>query len=692
MLDCGMHMGFSDHRRFPDFTYISRSGGFDQMIDCVIISHFHLDHVGALPHFTEICGYSGPIYMTYPTRAICPILLEDMRRIMVDRKGDMQFFTSEDIRNCMRKVTAVDLHQTTWVNPRLSIKALHAGHVVGAAMFLVQVGEDSILYTGDFNMTPDRHLGAARVEKFRPTLLITETTYATTVRKSRRAREREFLQQVHECVKKGGKALIPVFSLGRAQELCILIEDYWDRTDDLRGTVPVYFSAGLAEHATQYYSLFINWTNERMKRASIDRNVFNFEHIKVYQPQLVDDPGPMVLFASPGMLHAGTSLDVFKKWCGSPDNMVILPGYCVAGTVGARVLAGQKTIEIDRFTTLNVRMTVKNLSFSAHADSKGIMQLIRTCEPKYVMLVHGEATKMSILKERIHKELKIPCIDPANGETVYMDSAGYSRCLISLPLASSAWRRSCMLLNHKLQASSVKLGLATDESEAHPKPVKRAKLRKFGGGHPPEAAGHHEARLPQNLIGDIHGVLRYLTPPTSQPAAHLPNGGQGSIKLLGSCDVTGSSVFNLGKMVTVHRLKCAISADSAFGTSVLDDSFSPGTAPPNHRYLLLDRPDTWSVDGAHGKVKHATLNEIALALATTFPDYYLNRDPSDSSTSLRPWDGRTVPMEPEKGSPAVQAIRVGFADPPELAVTIEWPGFLEYTAWEVVCLVENIVR
>jgi Cft2 family RNA processing exonuclease len=127
------------------------------------------------------------------------------------------------------------------INSDIEIVPYYAGHVLGAAMFLVRVGHLSVLYTGDYNMTPDRHLGAAWTDKCRPTVLITESTYATTVRDSKKARERDFLKKVHDCVMGGGKVLIPVFALGRAQELCILIESYWER---MGLTVPVYFSAG----------------------------------------------------------------------------------------------------------------------------------------------------------------------------------------------------------------------------------------------------------------------------------------------------------------------------------------------------------------------------------------------------------------------------------------------------------------
>lgn len=78
-------------------------------------SHFHLDHCGALPYFSEMVGYDGPIYMTHPTQAICPILLEDYRKIAVDKKGEANFFTSQMIKDCMKKVVAVHLHQTVQV-------------------------------------------------------------------------------------------------------------------------------------------------------------------------------------------------------------------------------------------------------------------------------------------------------------------------------------------------------------------------------------------------------------------------------------------------------------------------------------------------------------------------------------------------------------------------------------------------
>ncbi|OMH80814.1 Integrator complex subunit 11 [Zancudomyces culisetae] len=439
MFDCGMHMGHNDEKRFPDFSLIAGAGSFTERIDALVITHFHLDHCGALPHFTEQLGYDGPIYMTAPTKAICPILLEDYRKITVEKKGETNFFTTQNIRDCMNKVVTMNLHETIMVDEELELRAYYAGHVLGAAMVYAKCGNESVLYTGDYNMTPDRHLGAAWVDRIKPTVLITESTYGTTIRDSKRARERDFLEKVHSCVKNGGKVLIPCFALGRAQELCILVETYWER---MELTVPVYFSAGLTEKANRFYKLFINWTNQKVKNSYVKRNPFDFKYIKPWKHEYMDLPGPMVTFATPGMLHIGMSLEIFKKWAPDPKNMLIIPGYCVANTVGAKVLNGDKQVDVDPFTKVNVNLRVENLSFSAHADAKGIMELIRHASPKNVVLVHGEKSRMEFLHSKIKEEFHLPCFFPANGEMLDIDVDDLVKTFVSSKAVRAAYLNS----------------------------------------------------------------------------------------------------------------------------------------------------------------------------------------------------------------------------------------------------------
>ncbi|KAI2514476.1 integrator complex subunit 11, partial [Homo sapiens] len=315
MLDCGMHMGFNDDRRFPDFSYITQNGRLTDFLDCVIISHFHLDHCGALPYFSEMVGYDGPIYMTHPTQAICPILLEDYRKIAVDKKGEANFFTSQMIKDCMKKVVAVHLHQTVQVRfpgPQLAQSLPTPTPTMPSArstQFLegwglrvspphLTLASSTVGTPGGVSArmrVPDQTgrrpgraragWGAAWIDKCRPNLLITESTYATTIRDSKRCRERDFLKKVHETVERGGKVLIPVFALGRAQELCILLETFWER---MNLKVPIYFSTGLTEKANHYYKLFIPWTNQKIRKTFVQRNMFEFKHIKAFDRAFAD--------------------------------------------------------------------------------------------------------------------------------------------------------------------------------------------------------------------------------------------------------------------------------------------------------------------------------------------------------------------------------------------------------------------
>ncbi|KAJ8767764.1 hypothetical protein K2173_020704 [Erythroxylum novogranatense] len=467
MFDCGMHMGYDDQRRYPDFSLISQSGDFDAALSCVIITHFHLDHVGALPYFTEVCGYNGPVYMTYPTKALAPLMLEDFRKVMVDRRGEEETFTADNIMQCMKKVIPLDLKQTVLVDSDLLIRAYYAGHVLGAAMFYAKVGDSAMVYTGDYNMTPDRHLGAAQIDRLQLDLLITESTYATTIRDSKYAREREFLKAVHKCVADGGKVLIPTFALGRAQELCILLDDYWEH---MNLKVPIYFSAGLTIQANMYYKMLIKWTSEKIKETYATHNAFEFKNVRNFERSLINAPGPCVLFATPGMISGGFSLEVFKHWAPSEKNLITLPGYCVAGTIGHKLMSGKPTkVDLDKDIQIDVRCQIHQLSFSPHTDAKGIMDLVKFLSPKNVILVHGEKPKMGTLKEKIQSELKIPCYVPANGDTVCIPSTLFVRAQ-----ASETFIRSCTNPNFRFLSSSCE-----DESMSpveNPNPISRLRV------------------------------------------------------------------------------------------------------------------------------------------------------------------------------------------------------------------------
>lgn len=172
---------------------------------------------------------------------------------------------------------------------------------------------------------------------------------------------------------------------------------------------------------------------------------------------MIAAPGPCVLFATPGWISGGFSLEVFKQWAPSEMNLVTLPGYCAAGTIGHRLMSGKATkIDLDKDTQLDVRCQIHQLSFSPHTDAKGIMDLVKFLSPKHVILVHGEKPKMATLKERIHSELGIQCDDPANNETICISSTHYVKAK-----ASNTFIQSSLNPNFKFSKS-----VSEDESSS----------------------------------------------------------------------------------------------------------------------------------------------------------------------------------------------------------------------------------
>ncbi|KAH8741541.1 CPSF metallobeta-lactamase [Cryptosporidium ryanae] len=443
MFDCGMHMGYKDERKYPDFSLISAQLNptiINSIVDLVIISHYHLDHCGALPYFTEKIGYSGPVIMTYPTKSVSSVLLTDYSKIMeqkllIQRSNsnsricntenfnicEYGFFSIGDVWSCMEKISTIQLHQTLEISG-VEITPYYAGHVLGASMFHVKVGDETVVYSGDYNMVRDRHLGPAVLPRLSPSLLLSESTYATYVRPSRRSTERIFCELVLSCLKKGGKVLIPVFAIGRAQELCILLEIFWRR---MQLRYPIYFGGSMTEKANSYYQLFINWTNTPL----ID-NIFSFPHVMQYDKTLLNTPGPAVLFATPGMLHTGLSLHAFRLWAPDPNNLTIIPGFCVPGTIGSKIISGIKKVFIDQkdpSTCIDVNCTVKYLSFSSHADSIGIQSLISHVEPQSIAFIHGERQGMLSLASFVNSSLKIPAFCPHNGSFVTIPTDKYAK-------------------------------------------------------------------------------------------------------------------------------------------------------------------------------------------------------------------------------------------------------------------------
>lgn len=192
----------------------------------------------------EKTNFKGRVFMTHPTRAIYKWLLSDYVKIS-SISSDDQLYDEQDLERSYDRIEVVDYHQQVEVEG-IKFTPFNAGHVLGAAMFLIEIAGIRILYTGDYSREEDRHLMAAeKPPNVIPEVLICEATYGVQSHEPRADREYRFTKMVHEVVTRGGRCLLPVFALGRAQELLLILDEYWQAHPELHN-VPIYYASSVS--------------------------------------------------------------------------------------------------------------------------------------------------------------------------------------------------------------------------------------------------------------------------------------------------------------------------------------------------------------------------------------------------------------------------------------------------------------
>ena len=378
-------------------------------IDILLITHFHLDHCGALPYFLEKTNFEGECFMTHPTKAIYKLILADYVKVS-HVNTEESLYEERDLIKSLEKIKLIDYHQEITCRD-IKFWAYNAGHVIGAAMFLVEIQGIRVLYTGDFSREIDRHLQPAEIPKFDVHILIIESTYGIHKHEPRDKREIDFKRYVSEIVKKGGKCLLPVFAVGRAQELLLILDEFWDQNPELQ-EVPIYYASSLASNCIDIFKTYINMTGDYVKKKFYNEkiNPFNFKHITCVKTiDYLDDDKPAVVFASPGMLQSGLSRNLFEKWCENSNNGIVITGYCVDGTLARYLLGEPNIVQLSDKRVVQLKMSVKNVTFSAHSDFAHTSEFIEKLQPRNIVLVHGDGKEMERLKnelERIKIEYK----------------------------------------------------------------------------------------------------------------------------------------------------------------------------------------------------------------------------------------------------------------------------------------------
>ncbi len=394
-LDCGVHPAYKGMSSLPFFDYFDekRHTGLDLAeVDLILISHFHLDHIAALPYILERSNFQGRVFMTHPTKSIYRLIVQDFVRVSA-LSAEEALYTEQDLENTMSKIETVNYHQTIQ-HKGIKFWCYNAGHVLGAAMFMIEIAGVKVLYTGDYSRSEDRHLMAAETPETSPDILVVESTYGISNHEPVAARERMFTETVRKIVRGRGKCLIPQFALGRAQELLLILDEFWEANPSLQ-EVPIYYASALAKRCLGVYQTFINMMNKRIQEQAQIANPFVFRHVRSLKGvNQFEDTGPCVVMASPGMLQNGLSRELFEAWCSDKRNGVIIAGYCVEGTLAHNVLSMPKYVKSLQGLQLEMNMSVANVPFSAHADYKETSEFVDILKPAHVILVHGEEKEM----------------------------------------------------------------------------------------------------------------------------------------------------------------------------------------------------------------------------------------------------------------------------------------------------------
>lgn len=396
MMDCGIHPGYQGHASLPFLDQVDLAE-----VDVMLVTHFHLDHVAAVPFVVGHTSFKGRIFMTHPTKAIAHTLLKDF--VKLNKTSQSTLYSDKDVEMATQRTEVIDFQQTIDVDG-IKITAYRAGHVLGAAMFMVEIAGMRCLYTGDYSRVADRHMPAADLPvNMRPDIIIVESTYGVSRHLPRREREEKFTAMVHSSIAKGGRVLLPVVALGRAQELLLILEEYWSKHPELHG-VPVYQASGLARRAMTVYRSYIEMMNDDIRDAFTVANPFQFKHVThLKSTNQFDDIGPCVVMATPSMLQSGMSRELFENWCGDSRNCVIIADFAVQGTLARDILSSPSDILSRSGARLPLRCQVDAISFSAHADFPQTSEFLDALHPPHVVLVHGEATEMGRLKKALEQ-------------------------------------------------------------------------------------------------------------------------------------------------------------------------------------------------------------------------------------------------------------------------------------------------
>lgn len=384
-------------------------------IDFCLVTHNHVDHVGRLPLMVKK-GFTKKIYATETTCKLLPISLGDSHKVLKDlakRKHSNCLYDEEHVTKTLKQLKPVKYNKTIEIMEGVKATFFMNGHLMGAAMILVQISypgyEDiNILFTGDYNVKNIFFDIIPIPEWVRnlPLIVVQESTYGNMDSTEIQAC---FKQNLLECIQKGGTAIVPVFSLGRSQEMlyeikCMQEEGILDKA------IPIYFDGRLAFQYTEKYLKDDLGVKEEMKEFFPE----SLKYVDCETRQgILDSHESKIILTTSGMGSYGPAQIYIPTYITHSNALIHFTGYCAEGTLGYRLKnADEDEIVEVAGMVLKKRAKVEyTTEYSAHAKADEIINFLQQFNNlKLVLVNHGEKDAKSIFAERVVNEVDPKCV------------------------------------------------------------------------------------------------------------------------------------------------------------------------------------------------------------------------------------------------------------------------------------------
>ena len=428
LLDCGINPGSKNSlNAFPRLD----APQFDlDALDAVVISHAHLDHCGFLPFLFKY-GYDGPVYCSAPTSSLMTLLQLDYLDVL-SKQGLMPPYDQKNVRNTVLHTIPLRYGAVTDIAPDIRLTLHNSGHILGASLIHLHIGEGlhNLVYTGDYKYGQTMLLEPAATMFPRVETIITESTYGAPrdVMPSRIEAEERLAKVINETLDRGGKVLIPVPAVGRAQEIMLIIDGYMRR--GLMKEAPVFIE-GMISEATAIHTAYPEYLARGVRNSILHEgiNPFQSDYFTIVEHpsarEEIVEGEQCIIIATSGMLEGGPVIDYFKRLVADKRNMIIFVSYQIEGTMGRRVQKGLTETPIinsdGKIEVIKVNLQVESIEgFSGHSDRRQIVNYLRRVKPKpeRIIVVHGEKAKCLNMANFFNRKYKVGTIVPEVLETV----------------------------------------------------------------------------------------------------------------------------------------------------------------------------------------------------------------------------------------------------------------------------------